>query len=278
MPVEFHNLVDPPFATGRLEWRPIRVVGGATNSVVSGNAQLGLTSKKVVVKLLTDRGFSVESVCAWLATELGLPTPEPMWITVEPRRLVQIGAKWPYPDERPRRCFATEEMQLATSLRAAMLSQEHLADFVKLSDVMLAKIAAFDVLVGNDDRHDGNMLWVPPQGIYLIDHEKSMGGENMQFFSTSPQPGMNFMLQRLRELPSSRRSQLRGAVHSFCSDCMAIAQRAPLDKLAASGELASGIEQYLSESCDRLLDTMLEALGLPELFVTAPRATAVPLL
>lgn len=258
----------PPFVEGRLQWRPLDRVGEATNPVVRGrvHVQIHAGTVNAVVKLLSDRGFSVESACAWLARELSLPAPEPLWVCVEPTRLGQLGDLWPYPDNKQRRCFATVHIANAQPLKLALLSGEHLATRVKLSDELLAKIAMFDTLIGNDDRHDGNLLWAPPQGVFLIDHERSMGGENMNLFSTLPRPGPNHVLRRLSELPQPRRLALRGIVRSFCADCINVARRLPVEQIATSTMLAEGIERYLAQSGDRLHEVVSEALGLPELF------------
>ncbi|MGF6635502.1 HipA family kinase [Paraburkholderia sp. MM6662-R1] len=255
---------EPPFTEGRLRYRPIERVSNATNLVLRGRVQIQVRTGSVfaIVKLLKDRGFSVESACAWLARYLGLPAPEALWVWVEANRVTD---GWPYPGTS-RLCFGTEHIPNALPMNLDRLSDDYLAAHMKIDDVLLAKIAMFDAFIGNDDRHDGNILWSPAKGVFLIDHEKAMGGEHMNLFSTIPRPGPNELLRRLCALPQARRLALRNTVHSFCADCVNAVERIPIEQLASTAQLADGIDRYLKQSADRLSEVVSKALGLPELF------------
>lgn len=253
------------FAEGRLQFRPVDRVSNATNLVVRGRVQIQVRTGSViaVVKLLTDRGFSVESACAWLARQLGLPTPEAFWVWVEKNRLTD---GWPYGDTPVKRCFATEYVANARPVQLDRLSDQVLAAHIKIDDVLLARMAMYDALIGNDDRHDDNLVWAPPVGALLIDHEKAMGGENMNLFSTMPRPGPNYLLRRLSMLPRARRHALRPTVNSFCAECINAVERIPLEQIASTALLAEQMERYLALSVDRLHEEVSQALGLSELF------------
>ena len=254
----------PPFEYGSLRYRPNTIVEHASNLVVYGRVHLPVRtgSEMAFVKLLSERAFAVESVCAWLARELELPAPEPLWIAVHRNR---IPGKWPFGEEDSQLCFGTIELPNARPLLVDEIEADFLFGQLRLDDILSAKIATFDVLIGNDDRHAGNMLLAPPRGVFLIDHGRALGGIGTDLFSTWQPPGPNFLLRRIQAMSAQRRFALKRPLRDFCTDCAIAVDKLPFDILVASDSLRLTIRQYLRAKAERLYDEIASSLGIPDL-------------
>lgn len=256
--------VDPPFDYGSLRYRPNTVVPHASNPVIYGRVQLlSVGQEMAFVKLLQEGAFAVESVCAWLARKVGLQTPHPLWVSVPHNRVP--ANLWPFGDKQTQLCFATVELPNARALHFDDSSSEVLFGQARLDDVLTTKIATFDALIGNDDRHSGNLLLAPPNGAFVIDHGRALGGIGTDSTSIWLPPGPNLLLRRIQGMPPHRRHALRQPLRQFCNDCLEAVDTLPLDKLVESKSQREMIERHLRAKAEILYVEMLDAIGMPEL-------------
>ncbi|MGI4813668.1 MAG: hypothetical protein ACRYG5_11290 [Janthinobacterium lividum] len=227
------------------------------------------------VKLLGARAFAVESVCAWLVRELYLPGPEPFWVWVHRNRVPQI---WPYETDDPRLCFATKAIMHARPIQLLGPDRNSLTRQLGLDDRLIGRIATFDALIGNDDRHKGNLLWAPPAGVLLIDHEQAIGGVGFDLFSTLAPAGGNHFLEKIKNFSAQRRHAIKADLVSFCASCADAVERLPYSELVPSPVLRAGVQDYLLKRADRLFETVSSALGMPELagFARLDQRPALP--
>jgi hypothetical protein len=140
----------------------------------------------VYLKLgLSTRKMMVEALCAQLAHCIGLDTPPPYLVTVNPRH---VGR----PAGPSALVFGAED--LATrSMARPMQALEPLLDLLrrmKLDDLS----CAFDEWIGNDVRSPSDILVSPESRIYLIDHEAALA-EGMDVDASVT----NWLAQRLVE-------------------------------------------------------------------------------
>lgn len=256
--------VTSPFTEGTLAFRPIDHVDTASGRVVRGRIQIPVRtcSNVAYVKLLSERGFAVESICAWLVRELRLPGPEAFWVRVNQSALPKI---WPFENSESRICFATAALLNARPFHAALLHETIGLETMGLNDILLITIAAFDALIGNDDRHNGNLLWSPPRGVFLIDHERALGGVAMDLFPSILPTGVNYLLQRIQSLPVSRRSAMKTPLREFCARCVTAVSALPFDQIVTSDLFRISISNYLTMRAETLYADMSSAIGVPDL-------------
>ncbi|RDU98949.1 HipA family kinase [Trinickia dinghuensis] len=258
------SILVPPFELGRLNREPITPVGGSAHPVVRGRIHLPVRAGSVdgYIKLLPRQAFCVESVCAWLAREVNLPMPEVFWVTVHRNRMRGL---WPFGDDDAQWCFGTAALPFAQAVRLDSQSPAALSSMYGLDSLMLAKIALFDELIGNDDRHDGNLLLTTHKTIALIDHERALGGAGLELFSSFPPPGPNRLLERVRVLPLTDRAVLKVPLRSFCIACSAAVLRLPYGQLVSDDALHEPMRRYLEQRANRLINTLDHVLGIPDL-------------
>jgi hypothetical protein len=97
-----------------------------------------------------------EYVCARLAAMIGMPVPvgdvarDAAGALVWASALVALNGQEPAPPD------ATELLSAEPDLGAGMF--------------------VFDTWVGNEDRHDENLIYHPKLGLWLFDHDKTLGG------------------------------------------------------------------------------------------------------
>ncbi|MEX3968866.1 HipA family kinase [Paraburkholderia sp. EG286B] len=253
-----------PFDYGSLRYRPNTVVAQASNPVIYGRVQLlSVEQEMAFVKLLQQGAFTVESVCAWLARAVGLQAPRPLWVNV-PRNRVPAG-HWPFGDKEAQLCFATVELPNARPLHFDEASSDVVFNQARLDDVLMAKIATFDSLIGNDDRHGGNLLLAPPAGVFVIDHGRALGGVGTDSTSIWLPPGPNVLLRRIQAMPPHRRHALKQPLRQFCEDCVLAVDKLPLDKLVESESIREMIRRHLRAKAETLRVEMLDSIGIPEL-------------
>lgn len=269
------SISNPPFDLGRLNREPIVQVGGSAHPVVRGRIHITVRTCSVdaFVKLLPPREFAVESACAWLARQVGLPIPEPFWVTVHRQRMRGL---WPFESNEDQLCFGTAALNLAQPVHLGDQSQMVLAQTYGLDSLLLAKIALFDELIGNDDRHAGNLLLTPYKTIALIDHERALGSAGLALFSSAPPPGPNHLLHRVRRLPPAERAVLKSPMRDFCAACVAAAYRLPYAQLVSVDALHEPMRRYLEHRADRLRETLEETLGIPDLPGLSPASLQPP--
>lgn len=258
------SILLPPFELGRLNREPITPVTGGSHPVVRGRIQVPVRTGSVdaYVKLLPPREFCVESVCASLALHLSLPMPDAFWVTVHRQRMHGF---WPFGEENEKLCFGTAELPYAQAVRLDHQSPAMLATAYGLDALLLAKIALFDELIGNDDRHDGNLLLTARRTIMLIDHERAIGGTGLGLFSTIPLPGPNRLLQMVHRFSPGERAALKAPLREFCAACQAAVFRLPYVQLVSDESLRELVRTYLERRAERLRDTLEQILGVPDL-------------
>ena len=257
------SIPTPPFEEGRLNRAPVFPVSGTANPVVQARIQVPVRTGSVdaYVKLLKPKAFAAESICAWLAIRVGLHVPTPFWVTAH-RRLLQ--SVWPYGEKEAQVCFGSEAVPSAMAFRLDAQAADVLARH-GLHLTMLGQIALFDELVGNDDRHDGNLLVTYDGSFFLIDHERAVGGTGLGLFSTDPPLGPNRLLDRLRKLSSSERMALAKPLREFCAHCERAVLSAPYDVLIEDPEIRLLVQSYLARRADKLRDTLEATLGIRDL-------------
>jgi hypothetical protein len=267
----------PPFELARLHREPITRVTTGSHPVVRGRIQIPVRtcSLDAYVKLLPERAFIVESVCAWLAQYLGLPTPDAFWVTVHRQRMHGF---WPFGNDEDRLCFGTAALPFAQAVRLESQSPSVLATMYGLDPTLLARIALFDELIGNDDRHDGNLLLTARREIRLIDHERAIGGTGLGLFSTVPPPGPNRLLQMVHKFSPTERAALKAPLREFCAACHAAVFRLPYAQLVSDEALREPVRVYLERRAEQLLDTLGQTLGIPDLPGLQPRPLQPPAL
>jgi hypothetical protein len=131
------------------------------------------------VKFGTEVGRSIEAVCAWIAQDVGLPCPAPRFVHVS-RKNLPPGCPWKLGDAGKGTVFATMTIEYAFPL-TRFDSDVMSSRLLKWKSLELA--AAFDQLIANDDRSDGNMLMDPMGKLWLIDHGRALGAAGLPAFS-----------------------------------------------------------------------------------------------
>ena len=258
---------NPPFAYGTLLYRPIERVPGSSNIVLTGRVQIPVQTSAIpaYVKLLSPREHAAESVCAWLAKALALKAPEPLWVVV-PRNRMPASVAWPFGDEETHCCFGTVAIQHARALNVAELQpgvlQLHLAPHL----LALACIAVFDELIGNEDRHERNIL-VSPRGVPLIiDHVQTLGAGGGGLFSGPILHTPRFLFSLIEQLPTSQRFEMRAPLQTFVAACRDQVNRIPSDHLKLKHQaLRRSMAHYLEQRVEQLPDVVSKILGMPDL-------------
>lgn len=97
-----------------------------------------------------------EFICAGLAAMLGLPVP-----------MGALAAD-----------VAGETVWVSTlvGIKGQELAPPDSGDVVSAEPDIAAGILVFDAWVGNGDRHDSNLVFHPAIGLWIFDHEKTLGG------------------------------------------------------------------------------------------------------
>lgn len=258
---------NPPFASGTLLYRPVERVSGSSHVVLTGRVQIPVQASAVpaYVKLLSPREHAAESVCAWLARALDLKAPEPLWVVV-PRNRMPASVVWPFGDEETHCCFGTVAIQHARALNVAELQPGVLQLQLAPHLLALACIAVFDELIGNEDRHERNIL-VSPRGVPLvIDHERTLGAGGDGLFSGPILHPPSFLHGLIERLPTSQRFEMRAPLQAFVAACRDQVNRIPFDQLVLEDEaLRRSMAHYLGQRVEQLPDVVSKILGMPDL-------------
>lgn len=131
----------------------------------------------------------------------------------------------------------------------------------------LAQAAAFDALIANDDRTEGNILLGPRGDLWLIDHARAFGGAGNRLFSTEVTPLFtNFFLQRISGYSLARRNNLRAPLMAACLRLVAAVPRVPYEELLVPEDVARQIETFLRQRASSLQSMVLSSIGLPDLY------------
>ncbi|VBO96129.1 HipA family kinase [Burkholderia pseudomallei] len=267
------SLLTPPFEEGRLNRAPVFPIGGVANPVVQAGIHVTVRTGTVdaYVKLLKPKAFVAESVSAWLALRVELPIPTPFWVTVH-RRLVANVLQWPFGSKETHLCFGSAAVENALALRLAGRTDGALGRY-GLDNVLLGKIALFDELIGNDDRHDGNLLVTFDRSVFLIDHERALGGTGLGLFSSDPPLAPNRLLERVRLLPASERMSLVKPLREFCATCERAVWTVPYETLVEDVAMRAMVQDYLQRRAEKLRDTLEDMLGIGDLLSGLPQSS-----
>ncbi|MFF4598137.1 hypothetical protein [Amycolatopsis sp. NPDC001319] len=199
-----------------------------------------------------DQPFVVanELLCSRLASAVGLPVPvgdvasdfggEIVWVSA----LVTLDGQETAPP-------AAGEVQVA-------------------QPDLVAGMCVFDVWVSNEDRHDENLIYHPKIGLWLIDHDQSLGGKKT---------GEPEVLERYRDQPL-RYHLFRGVdLHpKHVDDWISRIRHVPTSAITRIVRLGASLELYPPDACQgimeflehrrrRLPDLVRQSLGLKD---TAP--------
>jgi hypothetical protein len=219
----------------------------------------------VYAKLAPINRRCIEAVCAWIGHEVGLPLPQTRFVRVLKARLPK-GCVWPYKQSEEEWTFGSLAIEGArpltgfdSSLAAAKIDKWQ----------YLEMAAAFDQLVANDDRTQGNVLLDPRGALWLIDHARSLGGGGQRLFSTEVLPLVNnFFLSRVASYPMADRMKRRGALLAACHQLVSAAMRVPYDTLLVPDEMAIQIRDFLLRRATLLQAMVLDAAGVPDMYDT----------
>jgi hypothetical protein len=243
--------------------RPWRIVKTEPYVVLDAALAWNNPFERGFVKLATETGRSIEAVCAWIAQDAGLPCPAPRFVQVS-RTHVPPACPWKLGDDSKVTVFATVAIEGAvqlTKLDSDLLSPK----LLKWKSLELA--AAFDQLIANDDRSDGNMLMDPSGRLWLIDHGRSLGAAGQPVFSNDATPSIrNFLLEKIARQTSADRIMRRDTLMSACVSLAACVPRVPYDGLLVLPVIASQINSFLTQRANRLQSMVLDIVGLPGLY------------
>lgn len=248
------------FKSGNLA-TPIKVVKAAPALVLDCGLAWEGPFEHVFAKILPIHQRCIEAVCAWLAQQMGVPVPAPRFLHMWKHKLPR-GHAWPFGREEEATVFATVAVEGAmplTRFDGSLISTK----FAKWPYLELC--AVFDLLIANDDRTAGNILMAPKGELCLIDHARSLGGGGDALFSTQPLIS-NFFLGVIAGMSLSERNRRRPALISACLNATAAIARIPYEALLVPADIASQVNDFLVKRGTRLQATVLDAVGLPDIY------------
>ncbi len=168
-----------PFSAGQIENGAVRADGG-TSEVWIGRIAIPSGAASVYFKMQSARQFWIESVCARLAEAAGLPTGKLYWGRIE-RSDLPDSKQWNN-GESWRVVLAVQANRGATLERMG----ESIVPEALQGTSSYPLMCAFDELIANGDRHNGNLL-VDGRGQYwLIDHGHAFGGPDHDLANPYP--------------------------------------------------------------------------------------------
>jgi hypothetical protein len=249
-------------STGTLA-RPMRVVKTTPDLVLDGRLASHGPFEHVYAKLMPANRRCIEAVCAWIGREVELPLPDFRFVRVLKARLPK-GCDWPYRQSEEELVFGTVAIEGARPL-TGFDSGLVAAKIDKWQHLDMA--AAFDQLIANDDRTEGNVLLDPKGALWLIDQARSLGGGGQRLFSTDVLPLVsNFFLSRVASYSMADRMKRRGALLSACNRLASAAMRVPYDHLLVPDEMATQIQDFLLRRAVLLQAMVLDAAGIPDMY------------
>lgn len=260
-------LSNPPFTWGTLLYRPIGRAEGSSHVVLTGRVQIPVRASSVsaYVKLLSPREHAAESVCAWLAKALNLHAPEPLWVDVL-RNRIPASVSWPFGDSEVQCCFGTVAVLSARRLNIGQLQHGVLQQQLASHILALSRIAIFDELVGNEDRHEGNILLSATGLPLVIDHERTLGAGGGGLFSGPLLRTPGSLRGLIEQLPIRHRFEMKGPLLAFVAACCEQVYRIPFEQLVPEDEtLRHSIGQFLEQRVEQLADFVNKILGMSDL-------------
>jgi hypothetical protein len=247
--------------------RPARVVNtGSANKVLLCRMSTaeGLRDN-VYAKALSEDLRSREAVCAWLAVKLGLPIPEPLFITINEGTRVP-GFAWPFGGQKVSVLFDTKEIPSAKPLRLVPQASTDLLGSWKY----LVEVAVFDALVMNTDRSESNLLLSGKNVISILDHDQCLKEPDLQPDREIYASSSNFLLNICKAFPPAQRNDLHQRVKNIYALIEPIVGAIPFDNLLVPADLAARFSKVLLERARVLRSLILSELGSPELNFVRP--------
>jgi hypothetical protein len=216
---------------------------------------------RAFVKVLPPNLLAVESVCVWIGRDLGLPLPIPYFARIRQGICERYRCPWPYLEET---AITFGSQAIENSIQIARVNRSVITGIIdKWSLLELA--AAYDHLIANDDRSEGNILLDGRQNLWLIDHTRTLGG-GVRLFSSEYFPSFtNFWLSRIAQMPVSERIRRKDHICRASDAVCARVNRIPYDALGIADELAQQIQIFLNRRSERLLPMLLSEIGMPAL-------------
>jgi hypothetical protein len=212
------------------------------------------------VKLLPANRRAIEAVCAWLAREMAAGAPEPFFVTVA-RSRIPTGCAWQY-DGAEHVCFGTREIPSARSIRR--IDSQHISE--RLNNwPCLIEAAILDTLIANEDRSEDNVLLDGSGKLWIVDHDRALGGSGERVFSEPYVVTQNFLLDQIKNWPALERFAIRQRVHTACVTAIAAVNQIPYGALLIQDELAEEIQRFLLSRSAALTSQVLSVLGISEL-------------
>jgi hypothetical protein len=238
--------------------------------VLAGRAVSAVDSfVPVYVKLLQADRRAVEITCAYIAQELRLPIPVPYLLKVN-RSVLPRGVPWPYGKDESAICFATREIELAKPLNKVRDASE-VVDALLAKWTELPRVAVFDHLIANDDRHNGNIVVDPRESLFIIDHDHAMGGGARGLFSDPfPTTVKNELLEKLASRSPAQKNAVRGVIMETAAQAAIAIGKIPYEDLGIEVSLASQINAFLQARSAHLVPMVLQTIGLPDLLTPVP--------
>jgi len=210
-------------------------------------------------------------VCSWIGHEVGLPLPPSRFVRV-PRARLPKGCAWPYRNVDEQCTFGSIAIEDA---RPLVTFESTLAQAKIDSWPFLDLAAAFDQLIANDDRTQGNILMDPRGGLWLIDHARSLGGGGQRFFSSEVLPLVsNFFLSRIASFSMAERMKRRDSLLAASTRLMNAAMTVPYEKLLVPTDMANQIRDFLQRRAPLLSAMVLDVAGIPDLSGMSPHEDA----
>lgn len=241
--------------------RPMRVINACSNSVLHSNISLGTAGPSFLagyVKLLPESARAIESVAAWIAREMKLPVPDPLFARIS-RTSVPKEVEWPYSVDSVI-AFVSSEIPNARSLART-------ADLTLLRGwPALLEVAIFDLLIANEDRSEANILVSGRARFHIIDHERAMGGAGRALFSRNYFPAVgNPLLDLLAGSSLASRYGMRRSILESAARLELITERVPYSDLLVTPTLSEEISAFLQARSTRLVEMVFDRLNIREL-------------
>lgn len=250
------------FKTGTLA-NPVTVVKLHPDVVLDARLASADPFERVFVKLLDENRRCIEAVAAWIAQDVGLPSPAARFTNVH-RSKIRGKCEWRFAGRDEIVAFSTVAVENAVQL----IKLESSVVALRLLRWKYLELAAvFDQLIANDDRSEGNMLMDGRGTFWLIDHARSLGGGGQRLFSTEVMPSIrNFLLDKLRTLPMGDRMKRRDALTRACVELSSRVSRIPYAGLLVPEQISIQVDIFLSQRARVLQAMVLDAVGLPDLY------------
>jgi hypothetical protein len=232
------------------------------------------TDHAVYFRLAEQRTLAAELFAALMAQALGLPTPQPYVLRIDPGTLP--GSRFAPPagsgkkaNAKPLLCVATQDMG-GQAFAQLLAEQSAFAQKLMRDWDALVPATTFDEWIANPDRNFGNILFIA-QRLLLIDHAAAFAGPHralLPLHELADKPLTNKLALLLaHDSPSRRKTHLESARRWLTQTARAL--NLPQTARHASHWHSADDEQALLTFLNRRLDLahplLCTRLGYPQL-------------